>query len=400
MARVPSGASAGSHEATELRDGGERYAGRGVLRAVGHVNNVIRHAVLGVPATEVDPVLAGLDESADFNGIGANATLAVSLASTIAAADSEGSSLARYLSGAGSLSIPMPMVNIFSGGAHAGGILDVQDFLVVPYGAASFAEAIEWSVSVRDSATRVAVQRGFAGAHLDADEGGLGIPLASNRDALALLTESIELAGLTPGVDAGIAIDVAASEFYRDGTYNLRIEDRSLTSLALINELESWCNEFAIVSIEDGMAEDDWEGWTELTSRLGGRIELVGDDLFVTHVDRLARGIRESIANSVLVKVNQNGLLSGAKAVLDQAHTAGYRAVVSARSGETEDSWLSDIAVGWHAGQIKVGSTHRGERTAKWNRLLELEATEDTVFHGKWTQVGGSAASPIERTSA
>ncbi len=400
VALVPSGASAGSHEAIELRDGGERYAGRGVLRAVSHVNGPLREAVLGLAPTEVDLALSRVDESPDFSTVGANATLSISLATAIAEADSAGTHLARHLTGQGPLSIPMPMVNIISGGAHAGGILDVQDFLFLPYGATSFAEAIEWSVAVRDTATRVAQERGFAGAQLVADEGGLGIALASNRDALELLTTAIELAGLTPGGNAGIAIDVAASEFYKDGRYEFHLEGRSLTSAELTAELESWCDEYAIVSIEDGMAEDDWSGWDQLTRRLGDRIELVGDDLFVTHPDRLARGIRDSVANSVLVKVNQNGLLSGARSVLEQAHGAGYRTVVSARSGETEDSWLSDLAVGWRAGQIKVGSTHRSERTAKWNRLLELEATEQTEFQGPWAQAGDAAASPRERMSA
>jgi enolase len=399
VAIVPSGASAGSHEAVELRDGGARYAGRGVLRAVGHVNGVLREIAVGCSPDQVDAALATTDPSPDFSTIGANATLAVSIATAIADAESAGAHLARHLSGAGPLSIPMPMVNVISGGAHAGGILDVQDFLFLPYGAGSFGEAIEWSVGVRDAATRIAQQRGLAGAQLVADEGGLGVALASNRDALELLTAAIESAGLVAGVNAGIAIDVAASEFFRDGRYHFAIEDRWLSSAELSEELVSWCDEYAIVSIEDGMAEDDWDGWAALTSRLGDRIELVGDDLFVTHSDRLARGIRDSVANSVLVKVNQNGLLSGANAVLDQAHSAGYRTVVSARSGETENSWLSDLAVGWRASQIKVGSTHRSERSAKWNRLLELEATEPTTFQGPWFQAADRAASPRERAS-
>jgi enolase len=361
---------------------------------------VLSDAVIGLTPAQVDAALAATDSSPDFSAVGANATLAVSLASAIADAESAGHHLARHLSGSGPLSIPMPMVNIISGGAHAGGILDVQDFLFLPYGASSFAEAIEWSVGVRDAATRIAQERGLAGAQLVADEGGLGVALGSNRDALELLTTAMELAGLTPGVNAGIAIDVAASEFYRDGRYHFAIEDRALSSSDLIDELVSWCDDYAIVSIEDGLAEDDWAGWSTLTEKLGDRIELVGDDLFVTHSERLARGIRESVANSVLVKVNQNGLLSGAKAVLDQAHHAGYRTVVSARSGETENSWLSDLAVGWRASQIKVGSTHRSERTAKWNRLLELEATEHTTFQGPWVHAADATASPRERMSA
>lgn len=389
-ALVPSGASAGSHEAVELRDGGDRYNGRGVRRAAANVTTALAEAVRGLEPESVDEALVAADPSPGFAVLGANAVLAVSLASVRAAASSTGRSLARYLSDRDTpdlerpLLLPMPMVNILSGGAHAGEMLDVQDFLAVPVGATSFAEAIEWSTGVRDSARKLALQRGHTQAVLVADEGGLGLALESNRAALEILTDAIEAAGYTPGSEVAIAIDVAASEFYRDGSYHLAREDRVLSSDELISEVSDWCARFPVMSVEDILAEDDWNGWAIATAELGQRIELVGDDLFVTNPQRLIRGINEHVANSVLVKVNQNGLVSGAKAVIDVARAAGYRTIVSARSGETEDTWLADLAVGWRAGQIKVGSTHRSERTAKWNRLLELEATEHTTFAGPW----------------
>lgn len=383
MAIVPSGASAGSHEAVELRDGGSRFGGKGVLRAVGHVNTVLAPLLRGSDVSivnEVDSKLAEADTSPGYSRLGANALLAVSLASERAAAQAAGVTLARWLAGDGPLELPMPMVNIISGGAHAGGILDIQDFLVIPVGAESFAEAIRWCAEVRTATQRLAVDHGFSGAVLVADEGGLALPLSRNRDALEILTRGIEAAGLDPWHQVRIAIDVAASEFFRDGEYRLAAEDRKLDSAGLIAELVGWCDDFAIASIEDALSEDDWEGWEQVTRSLGGRIELVGDDLFATNESRLVYGISRGVANSVLIKVNQNGLVSGTRKVLSAAKQEGYRTVVSARSGDTEDSWLADLAVGWGAGQIKVGSTHRSERTAKWNRLLEFEATEDTTF--------------------
>jgi enolase len=385
-ALVPSGASAGSHEALELRDGGKRYGGRGVRKAVANVNGTIAKAVCGLESADVDATLRVLDWTPGFSNLGANAVLAVSLAAVRASASSARQSLARYLASgdARPLLLPMPMVNILSGGAHAGAMIDVQDFLAVPVGAASFAEAIEWSVRVRDCAQELARQRGHTQAVLVADEGGLGLSLESNRAALGVLTDAIEAAGLTPGSQVAIAIDIAASQFYRDGRYRLAREDRELTADELVAEIADWCEQYPIVSVEDLLAEDDWAGWAKATAELGAGIELVGDDLFVTSPERLSRGVAEGVANSVLVKVNQNGLVSGARAVMDIARDAGYRTVVSARSGETEDAWLADLAVGWRAAQLKVGSTHRSERTAKWNRLLELEALEDTTFAGPW----------------
>jgi enolase len=392
MALVPSGASAGSHEAVELRDGGSRYGGRGVRTAVANVNSRLAPQVTGLAPGEVDAALAAYDPSPGFAGVGANAVLAVSLAAARAGAASEGVSLARHLAGDGPLLLPMPMVNVISGGAHAGAVIDVQDFLVIPVGAASFAEAIEWAAAVREAATRLAVARGHREAVLVADEGGLGVALDSNRAALDLLTDAIGAAGFAAGTQVSIAIDVAATQFHHsvdhsaghEGRYRLACENRDLSAAELIAEVADWCTSYPIVSVEDILAEDDWPAWHLATAELGSRIDLVGDDLFVTNPDRLQRGIDSGVANSVLVKVNQNGLVSGARAVVDRARAAGYRTIVSARSGETEDTWLADLAVGWRAGQIKVGSTHRSERTAKWNRLLELEATEQTTFAGPW----------------
>jgi enolase len=385
---VPSGASAGSHEAHELRDGGASYGGLGVLRAVAHVNGILNDVVEGVDASEtgaVDAALTTVDDSPGFAVIGANAVLAVSLASAIAAAADAGVSLARHLAGPGELLLPMPMVNVLSGGAHAPGGLDIQDFLVIPCGARSFAQAIEWAARVREAATTRARQLGHHASALVADEGGLGVPLSTNRSALELLTRSIEDAGLVPGVDAGIAIDAAASQFYQDGRYVLRSEQRVLDASELRAEVVGWCADFPVLSVEDPLDEDDWTGWAELTARLGGSIEVVGDDLFVTQSERLRHGVETGAANSVLIKVNQNGLLSRTHDVVSLARASGYRTVVSARSGDTEDTWLADLAVGWRAGQIKVGSTHRSERNAKWNRLLELEATQSTSFAGPWS---------------
>jgi enolase len=384
---VPSGASAGSHEAVELRDGGTRYGGRGVRTAVANVNTVLAGLVAGREPADVDTVLRGADESEAFASVGANAVLAVSLAAARAAAASAGVSLARYLAGDDApLLLPMPMVNVISGGAHADRVLDVQDFLVVPVGAGSFAQAIEWAGAVREAAAGLALARGHREAVLVADEGGLGLPLGANRAALDLLTEAIEAAGRGPGTEVAIAVDVAASQFFRDGRYLLASEERAVSAAELVAELASWCERYPVVSLEDVLAEDDWDAWRQATAVLGHRVELVGDDLFVTQAGRLQRGIESGVANSVLVKVNQNGLLSGARAVVDLAREHCYRTVVSARSGETEDSWLADLSVGWRAGQIKVGSTHRSERTAKWNRLLRLEATEQTEFAGPWPQ--------------
>ena len=377
QATVPSGASRGSHEAHELRDGGTRFGGLGVGRAVANVRELIAPAALGLDAADqegLDRALRDLDGTPTLGRLGANAVLAVSLAAALAAAETEGTPLYRRLARELAPLLPLPMLNILSGGAHAAGAVDFQDFLVVPVGATSFAEALEWAWRVRRG-TAEAAEETRRSAALVADEGGLGLPLPSNRAALELLASGIERSGLAPGEDAAIAVDVAATQLAgAAGGYLLRSEGRTLDAGGLVDELEGWCAEHPIVSIEDPLAEDDWAGWAEATRRLGGRVQLVGDDLFATSVERLARGVEEGAATAVLVKPNQVGTLSDALATLGLAREAGYGTIVSARSGDTEDSWLADLAVGSAAGQIKVGSTTRSERTAKWNRLLRIEA--------------------------
>lgn len=371
-AAVPSGASVGSHEAHELRDGGERYAGRGVQTAVENVRTTLADTVKGRDAGDqqaVDDALLKADGTKNLERLGANAVLAVSLATAKAAADQHRVPLYRYLAG-DRLTIPLPMINIVSGGAHAGGAVDIQDVLVVPVAAESFADALETVVLVRAATVEVAEADGHR-ANLVADEGGLGVTLPNNRAALELVVRGIEHAGLQPGIEVALAIDVAATQFYRDGRYVLAAENRELEAADWVAELAQWLRDLPIVSIEDPCADDDWEAWALATKELGG-IQLLGDDLFVTSAERLKRGVDEDIANAILVKPNQNGTLTGARQVVAQAHGAGYATVLSARSGETEDSWLSDLAVGWATGQIKVGSTTRSERTAKWNRLLRI----------------------------
>lgn len=375
---VPSGASTGSHEARELRDGGDRYAGRGVTHAVSHANNELAEAVRGLDATDqaaVDAALRQADGTAALSRLGANAVLAVSVATARAAAAGCGMPLYQFVAGAGERPLlPLPMVNIISGGAHAGRSIDVQDFLVVPLGAQSFAAAIEMAWRVRAGTADVLSEAGHPVA-LVADEGGLGPVLPSNRCALEMVTAGIERAGLVPGVDAAIAIDVAATQLFdpADGNYDLVTEDRRASATEWVAEVTSWCAQFPIVSIEDVLAENDWQHW-QLAAQSLTPMQLVGDDLFCTDVERVNRGIRDRVANAVLVKPNQVGTLSDARRVVDLARHADMATVLSARSGETEDTWLADLAVGWRTGQIKVGSTMRSERTAKWNRLLGIEA--------------------------
>ncbi|MDL4814241.1 phosphopyruvate hydratase [Actinomadura opuntiae] len=395
-ATVPSGASTGTHEAVELRDGDpSRYAGNGVRKAVANVNGEIADRVRGLDAADqrgLDAALRELDGAPGLARLGANAALAVSVAAAVAAAQATGVPLWRHAARMAGRDdavplLPLPMVNIISGGAHAGRSIDVQDFLVVPLGAGSFAEAIEWAARVRAGTAQVLQDSGLPVA-LVADEGGLGPILPTNRRALELLCEGIERAGLRlddgDGTGVGIAIDIAATQFLaQDGKYVLAAEQRRLTSQELVEELAQWCAEFPIVSLEDALAEDDWDGWTAATPKLtvnkaGRRVQLLGDDFFVTNAERLERGIGTGAANAVLVKPNQAGTLSDALTVVKRAHEAGYTTVLSARSGETEDTWLADLAAGWHTGQIKVGSTTRSERTAKWNRLLRLESEPGT----------------------
>ena len=371
---VPSGASTGRYEAHELRDGGDRFGGRGVRRAVANVATGLAPAVTGLDAMgtpAVDRALREADGSAELSRLGANAVLAVSLATLLAAASAEGVPLYRLVGHEPLL--PLPMVNVLSGGAHAGGAVDVQDFLVVPVGAESFREALEWAWRVRAATAAVLDERGL-GVSLVADEGGFGPPLVSNRAALELLAAGIVRSGLEPRSQVAIAIDVAAGQLAGVSGYRLAAENRTLSAEQLLDELDSWCSNHPIVSLEDPVGDDDWAGWARASERFGSRLQLVGDDLFATNTGRLERGIAAGVANAILVKPNQAGTVSDAHAALVRARGAGYATIVSARSGDTEDSWLADLAVGWGAGQIKVGSLARSERTAKWNRLLAIEA--------------------------
>jgi enolase len=346
-----------------------------VRRAVRHVNEDIAPAVRGHDAAAtaaLDATLRELDGTPELSSLGANAVLAVSLAAALAAARQAGVPLFRHLAGDSEPVLPLPMVNVFSGGAHAGGAVDVQDVLFVPVGAGSFAEAMEWAAAVRAAAARRLERAGHTAA-LVADEGGLAAPLGSNRAAVELVAAAIADAGLEPGGDGAIAVDVAATQLLHDGRYALRAEGRELEAGELVAEVAAWCRDLPVVSVEDPVGEDDAAGWDAARRELAG-IQVLGDDLFATNAGRLEDGIDRGWANAILVKVNQNGTLSGTMDVLRRARAAGYATVVSARSGETEDAWLADLAVGLAAGQIKVGSTMRSERTAKWNRLLRIEA--------------------------
>ena len=376
QASVPSGASTGSHEAWELRDGDpRRFGGKGVLQAVGNVNGELAAALRGMPAdgqAAIDRRMLELDGSAAKSRLGANAILAVSCAVARAAAASRGIPLWRHLAGDRVPAMPAPMINILSGGHHAGFGMEFQDFLIVPRGFSALADALEAAVAVHRATRAVLDERGLVVTGL-ADEGGWGPRLRSNEQALEILTAAMERAGFSPGERMAMAIDVAATHFYRDGRYELRNEDRNLSSEEMAALLERWIARYPLVSIEDGLAEDDWDGWRGLTAALGERVQLIGDDLFATNLERLERGIALGAANAVLVKMNQIGTLTETLAVVDRARGAGYRAVISARSGETEDSFLADLAVASGAGQIKVGSVRSSERMAKYNRLLRIE---------------------------
>ncbi|AYY15573.1 phosphopyruvate hydratase [Actinobacteria bacterium YIM 96077] len=373
VAAVPSGASTGRHEARELRDGDERYGGFGVRAAAGHVRGELAAAVVGRLAGDqraVDDALRRADGTRHLERLGANAVLAVSVATARASAASHDQPLWQVI-GSDPL-LPLPMVNIVSGGAHADGLIDIQDILAVPVGATSFAEAIEWAGRVRLGTARAAEELGIV-ASLVADEGGIAGRLPNNRAALELVARGVEASGLVLGEEIGLALDIAATQLLTaDGRYRLETEDRTLDAVELVDEIAAWCAAFPLVSVEDLLGEDDWEGWRYASQQLR-TIQVLGDDLFVTQLDRLDRGVEDGIANAVLVKVNQNGTLTGGLDVVTRARAAAYAPVISARSGETEDTWIADLAVGSRAGQIKVGSTTRSERTAKWNRLLQLE---------------------------
>lgn len=374
---VPSGASTGTHEAHELRDGGARYGGKGVRNAVAGIVGDITSALTGHAfdgQADLDRALRELDGTESLTRLGGNAILAVSVAFAIACANRRGVPLHRHVAATDEAPLlPLPMVNIISGGAHAGRAIDIQDLLAVPIGADSFSAAIEWVSRVRAGTAEVMGDHGYA-TSLIADEGGLSAEFPSNRDALSILVDGIHRAGLRPGDDVGVAVDIAANQLLgADGLYHLASERRSLSTQEWIAEVVEWTEHFPIVSIEDALSEDDYSAWSDLTARLP-RLQVLGDDLFVTNVARLRDGIAGGAANAALVKPNQIGTLSDALDVVHEAHANSYRTVLSARSGETEDAWLSELAMGWRTGQIKVGSTMRSERTAKWNRLLKWEA--------------------------
>jgi enolase len=372
-AAVPSGASTGAHEAVELRDGGDRYGGVGVRTAVQHVNGEIADAVTGLDGDDqrlLDDELAVLDGTPNKARLGANATLAVSLAVARAAADESGLALYRYLGGVDAHILPLPLLNVLNGGAHATSNVDVQEFMLAPIGAASFAEALRWGAETYHALRALLHARGLSTAL--GDEGGFAPDLASNEQALSLLLEAIEAAGYRPGVDVALALDVAATELYTDGTYTLAGEDRRFDAAGFVDYLAGLADRYPVVSIEDGIAEDDWDGWATLTSRLG-QLQLVGDDVFVTNPERLQRGIDAGVANSILVKVNQIGTLTETLDTMLLASRHGYTAVMSHRSGETEDTTIADLAVATNCGMIKAGAPARTDRVAKYNQLLRIE---------------------------
>jgi enolase len=373
-AAVPSGASTGANEALELRDGGRRYGGKGVKGAVDNINDLIAPAILGRDALDqrgLDQSLRDLDGTDNKSKLGANAILGVSLAVAHAAARELDVPLFRYLGGPDAHLLTVPLMNVLNGGAHADNSVDFQEFMLAPLGAGSLAEALEWGSRTYHALKKLLVDRGLSTGV--GDEGGFAPDLESNEAAAGLLVEAVSAAGLEPGRDIAIALDPAASELWQDGAYALESEDRTLSGEQLVELWGQWLERYPIVSIEDGMAEDDWGGWRALTEALGDRVQLVGDDLFVTNSEILERGIREGIANSVLVKPNQIGSLSETFDCIRKAHRAGYTTVISHRSGETEDSTIADVAVATNAGQIKTGAPARGERTAKYNQLLRIE---------------------------
>jgi len=371
---VPSGASTGAFEAVELRDGESRYMGKGVLDAVAHVDDEIYDALVGFDALDqrdIDRVLLELDGTDNKSRLGANAILGVSLAVARAAADELAVPLYRYVGGVNAHVLPVPMLNVLNGGEHADNNVDIQEFMIMPLGAASFSEALRWGAETYHVLKKVLHDRNLSTAI--GDEGGFAPNLASNEDAVKLLLEAIEKAGFTPGTDIAVALDAASTEFYKDGNYVLAGEGRSLAPAEMVGYLQDLVSKYPIVSIEDGMAEEDWDGWSKLTAAIGDKVQLVGDDLFVTNVERLSRGIEAGVANSILVKVNQIGSLTETLESVAMATRAGYTAVMSHRSGETEDTTIADLAVATNCGQIKTGAPARSDRVAKYNQLLRIE---------------------------
>ena len=375
-AAVPSGASTGTHEAVELRDGdASRYSGKGVLRAVENVNTIIAPAVLGESALNqrnLDQILINMDGSANKGHLGANAILSVSMAAARAAAAALDLPLYRYLGGTNACILPVPMMNILNGGAHADNNLDLQEFMIVPAGADSFAKSLRIGVETFHSLKAVLKKKGYSTAV--GDEGGFAPHIKSNEEALELILEAVQKAGYKPGQQVFLALDVAASEFYEDGKYHFKKSSGArLNTEQIIQLYEGWANQYPIVSIEDGMAEDDWQGWIALTSALGEKLQLVGDDAFVTNAERLQKGIADGVGNSILIKLNQVGTLSETMDTIELAKVDGYTTVISHRSGETEDSFIADLAVATNAGQIKTGSASRTDRVCKYNQLLRIE---------------------------
>ncbi len=375
-AAVPSGASTGSREAIELRDGDKtRYLGKGVLRAVEHINTEISEALLGLDAQEqtfIDRTLIELDGTEDKSRLGANAILAASMAVAKAAAEDAGLPLYRYFGGSGPLQMPVPMMNVINGGAHANNSLDLQEFMILPVGAASFREALRMGAEIFHALKKIIADQGMSTAV--GDEGGFAPNVANHEAAIQLILQAISAAGYEAGTQVVLGLDCASSEFYREGKYHLAGEGGvSLSSQDFANLLASWCDKYPIVTIEDGMAEDDWDGWRILTEQLGKKVQLVGDDLFVTNTRILKKGIEQHIANSILIKINQIGTLTETFAAIEMAKRAGYTAVISHRSGETEDATIADIAVATNAMQIKTGSLSRSDRMAKYNQLLRIE---------------------------
>ena len=397
-ASVPSGASTGSHEAVELRDGDlTRFGGKGVLAAVAHVRHEIAASLKGVDALDqrgVDERLIALDGTGNTSRLGANAILGVSLATARAAAAALGQPLYRRLELRDAPTLPVPMFNILHGGRHAQTRLDFQEFMIVPAGASSYREALRWGAEVFHALQGLLHQRGLTTGQ--GDEGGFAPELKANEEAMTLLVEAIQRSGHRPGEEVFLALDPAASEFYQDGHYALQGEGRILDSGQLIDLWVEWCQRYPVLSLEDGLAEDDWEGWKELTRRLGTRIQLVGDDLFTTNVVRLRRGVETGVANSILIKVNQIGTLTETLETMAAAARAGYRNVISHRSGETEDTFIADLAVGTAAGQIKAGAPSRSERVAKYNRLLRIE--EELGGSARSAGRGAFAGAPVAKS--
>jgi enolase len=387
-AAVPSGASTGIHEAVELRDGDKTsYLGKGVLKAVENVNTTIQNALLGMDVFEqkkIDYLLLALDNTPNKSHLGANAILGTSLAVAKAAAAEAGLSLFQYIGGVGAVTMPVPMMNILNGGSHADNLIDIQEFMVMPFGASSFSEGLRWGTEVFHHLKAVLKARGMSTNV--GDEGGFAPSLGSNEEALEVVMEAIQKAGFTPGKDMFIALDAAASEFYDDatGTYNFASTGESRNSEEMVAFWADWCERYPIISIEDGLAEDDWAGWKLATEKLGHKIQLVGDDLFVTNTKRLQQGINQGVANSILVKVNQIGTLTETIEAVNLATRNGYTSVMSHRSGETEDNTIADLAVALNCGQIKTGSASRSDRMAKYNQLLRIEEEleEAAVYPG------------------